>query len=325
MRRNMKITVFLEGSPGHEKQSLAVVTALQSLVEVDVEQIKLPKVHVLQRIIDFFRLFLLPNGGCRYSLYGTDMVIGTGSRTHAAVLSCKKKFKIPAVTCMTPEVYLRSMFDLLLVPKHDGVDSDAENVFLTEGPPVLPAAPFPRDMHAGLILLGGIDPRSHDWNTSDIILYINKIIDSYKELHWTISSSPRTPEDTVREVEEIEKRYPQVTFFHYKDTPSGWVEEQYARANVTWVTADSMSMIYEAITAGCRVGVLPVKWKKTEDKFQRSLQNLYQQGYAAPLDMSEEKCMILLDQVDFDEARRCAREILARFFKNEDSWDNAVR
>ncbi len=310
----MKITVFLEGSPGHEKQSLAVVKALQSLVDVDVERIQLPKVHVVRRIIDICRLFLLPDGGCSHTLDGTDLVIGTGSRTHAALLSCKKKYKIPAVTCMTPELYLRRMFDLLLVPKHDDVGVGAGNVFLTDGPPVLSDNQLPREMHTGLILLGGVDQRSHDWRTSEVISYISTIIERCKDMHWTISSSPRTPEDTVHELVEIEKKYPQATFFHYKDTPKGWVEEQYSKAHIAWVTADSMSMIYEAITAGCRVGVLPVKWKKNENKFLRSLQNLYEQGYAAPLDMSEEKCMITLEPVDFDEAQRCAREVLSRFF-----------
>jgi mitochondrial fission protein ELM1 len=309
----MKITVFLEGSPGHEKQSLAIVKALQRLVAVEIEQIHLSRVSAVRRVWDILLLFLLPDGGCRFSLEGTDLVLGTGSRTHAALLSCKKKFQIPAVTCMTPDVYLRKMFDVLFVPKHDDVDASAGNVFLTDGPPVLPVAQFPRDPYAGLLLIGGVDLRSHQWNTSELVTYITAILDTYKDMCWTISSSPRTPADTVQELVNIGKTNNNVTFFHYKDTPAGWVEEQYARASIAWVTADSMSMIYEAITAGCKVGVLPVKWNDVDNKFQRSLQNLYQQGYAAPLDMSKEKCMIALHRVDFDEAERCAREILSRF------------
>ncbi len=48
------------------------------------------------------------------------------------------------------------------------------------------------------------------------------------------------------------------------------MEEQYDKNKVVWVTADSISMIYEALTAGCRVGIFPMQWRKEKGKFKRN-------------------------------------------------------
>jgi hypothetical protein len=74
-------------------------------------------------------------------------------------------------------------------------------------------------------------------------------------------------------------------------------------------------MVYEALNGGCSVGILPVEWLKSNNKFERSLDMLrqkkmiveysdWQNGAGLPEPPAE----------PFNEACRCAREILRRWW-----------
>jgi hypothetical protein len=73
-------------------------------------------------------------------------------------------------------------------------------------------------------------------------------------------------------------------------------------------------MIYEALSAGCRVGILPVAWKKRENKFQRSIDSLAQKGYVTTY--TGQRAANRNDPAPgvLDEATRCAQEILNRWW-----------
>ena len=107
---------------------------------------------------------------------------------------------------------------------------------------------------------------------------------------------------------------PRVTFFRSEDTAGGWIEAQYARNDRVWVTADSMSMIFEALTAGCRVGILPVKWKRSNNKFQKSLNYLFENNRVIPYQSWLEGQGLIAQAPPLDEASRCAKEILRRWW-----------
>jgi mitochondrial fission protein ELM1 len=49
-----------------------------------------------------------------------------------------------------------------------------------------------------------------------------------------------------------------LTIVPFAATSPDWLPTQLARADQAWVTADSVSMVYEALTAGAAVGVLDV-------------------------------------------------------------------
>jgi hypothetical protein len=107
----------------------------------------------------------------------------------------------------------------------------------------------------------------------------------------------------------------QVSFFRSADTPAGWVEEQYALNRTVWVTADSISMVYEALTAGCSVGVLQVEWLRQDNKFNKSLQFLTEKEMIVDFDAWQEGAsMPTLKDKQLNESLRCAREILRRWW-----------
>ena len=308
----MKIAIFLDGRPGHEKQSRAIVAALGRHRAVAKVDIPVASGSLYRTLLDTVKLFALPDGGCRYDLSGVDLLIGTGSRTHLALLACRKKYGVPAVTCMAPDIHLRSRFDLCCVPEHDGIGA-ADNIFLTLGPPSILTATEAHDPGQGLILVGGLDAGSHFWSTTALVAAIKTIVQREKGISWHISSSPRTPADSVSELAQLASQQANCTFFPYTETPPGWIEDQYRRSTMVWVTADSMSMIYEALSAGCRVGSLPVAWKKTPNKFQRSEEFLAQHKYIVPFS-SWENGQADWAAAHLNEAERCAQEILRKWF-----------
>jgi len=232
------------------------------------------------------------------------------------MLLCKKTHKIPVVTCMTPDKYLLGGFDLIFSPLHDKTP-EAENIIKTIGPPNTNSNEGSHSFDRVLILVGGIDKKSHHWDNEEIVEEIEKLVVFDQSKTYTISSSPRTPQITLEYLKRIADKFENVSFFDFADTPRGWVEDQYKCSSHVWVTSDSISMVYEALSSGCRVGIIPVKWNSKNNKFRISEEYLmenklivdsrtYMSGTADRLKVS------LLN-----EAERCADIVIRRFQWND--------
>ncbi|MFV0437984.1 MAG: mitochondrial fission ELM1 family protein [Desulfopila sp.] len=315
----MKITIFLDGRAGHEKQSQAVAHELGRLAPVTIHQVVLAPVTVFGRMTEFLQILTRPITTDNDGVAGSDLLIGTGSRTHLVLLAYRKKLQRPIVTCMTPERFLRPWFDLCCVPRHDGIGA-AANILTIDGPPVLvKSVPAQRDPARGLILVGGTDERSHTWDGKGIVTAIDRIVQASQNVHWRISSSPRTPEETVKRLQQLVAVRENTSFFHFRDTPRGWVEEQYSVSTYAWVSADSVSMVYEAVTSGCKVGIVPVQWHDEQNKFVKSFDFLVQAGLVVLFVPGNERGIEHCGAGTFNEAQRCAVEIMRRFFPARES------
>ncbi len=225
----------------------------------------------------------------------------------------KRKYGLPVYTCMAPGFGFRFLFDLCFVPEHDGLAASA-NIVPTLG------APNPNDNKGrhkrkrGLILVGGKDKNSHVWREDHLLEQIKELVEKSGKWRWTISSSPRTPESTVDKLRSFASFRENILFFDYCETPEGWVEKQYKRAEVAWITSDSVSMIYEALTAGCKVGLFPMEWRNSKSKFAVNERLLLQRGLALSFDDWEQGAAYLPVQ-EFNEAQRCADIIMEKWWK----------
>lgn len=317
------VVAVLDGRLGHEKQTRGVVDALANLTPVDViwQTITGPAWFLrMKSLAAYLVSFLLPAVGSRGTVMPRpDLIIGTGSATHLHMLLLKKSYPAQTtetmrlVTCMTPDLPLVPLFDLCLVPRHDQ-RPPADNIFETMGPPSTAVNLGTHDDRKGLILVGGIDPASHVWNAEDVLSKIHRICEQEPERYWTISSSPRTPEETIGLLRDFVVSHENMAFYKADETEDGWIERQYQENEVAWVTADSVSMVYEALSGGCLVGIIPVRWKRPNNKFQVSLDQLIAEKLVLPYDdWLRGGAMIRKDLLP-DEAGRCAREILQRWW-----------
>jgi mitochondrial fission protein ELM1 len=304
---------LLDGRPGHEKQTMGIIQALQKRVDVQVNLLQIKQVSLFKVVVQAGRLFFAGKDMEYSEVRESDLLLGTGSRTHLLMLLYKKLFAIPAVTCMTPALYLRYGFDLCFVPEHDG-KKEKGNIVLTAGSP---NCSYNKKIHQhdrGLILLGGEDTKSHHWNGREVVDMVEKVVLTDSRKRWILSSSPRTPQSTIDLVRKLSDKYGVLQFFDYRDTPSGWVEEQYDRSDVVWVTSDSISMIYEALTAGCKVGIFPMHWVRKNSKFKRNEDALLERGLVKSFATWEQGNLSWGENIELNEAQNCAERILKKWW-----------
>jgi uncharacterized protein len=317
--RPLKLIAIMDGRLGHEKQTRGIIEALGKQTPLEIQYCKLPGLTVASDIksrLAYLKSFIRLRSNAvanKQTSPKVDLLIGTGYHTHFPLLLLKKKTGARVVTCMTPDFPLKAQMDLCCIPRHD-CPRIAGNVYITTGPPGMARAGDEHDPRKGLILVGGVDEKSHVWNTTTTLEQIETIIHKHPDEHWTISSSPRTPEETITQLEALAKLEPKTSFFRSKDTPPGWIETQYNQNHTAWVTADSISMVYEALSAGCRVGILPVRWEKKGNKFQRSIDDLVRAKWATTYERWRTGESIPTPSAPLNEAARCANEILRRWW-----------
>ncbi|MFW2368782.1 MAG: mitochondrial fission ELM1 family protein [Desulforhopalus sp.] len=310
------VIAVLDGRPGHEKQTLGITQALQDLARVRVTRVTVDNQSLLKTILQTLCLFSFRlNWGEPPELAKADLLIGTGSHTHLPMLLAKKHSDIPVVTCMTPSSHLLNRFDLCFIPEHD-TPRRASNIIHTVGAPNLSLNRASHKKDQGLILLGGIDKKSHHWDGKKIVAMVESLVQRDERMQWVLSSSPRTPLDTVILSKKLEVKYANVKFYNYLDTPSGWVEKQYEQSSRVWVSSDSISMIYEALSAGCKVGLLPLIWKRKNCKFRRNEEMLVKKGLVGILSDRKPLDVAVNKPRELNEAQRCARIILEKWWPN---------
>ena len=245
-RRSLVVWIVSDGKPGHVNQSLGLAEALARATPTEI--------HTLPAL-SAWRAWLagvlkrLPGK----ALPAPDLIVGAGHATHLTLRAARQARGGRTVVLMKPSLP-RRWFDLCLLPRHDGVAADAHTL-VTEGAlnRIRPASS--RDARHGLFLVGGISPH-FEWDSDAIQLQIKSILARTPDMQWTLTTSRRTPAEFLAELPPA----PTLTVAPHTDTSPDWLPEQLARSGTVWVTPDSASMVFEALTAGADVGVfdLPV-------------------------------------------------------------------
>ncbi len=119
-------------------------------------------------------------------------------------------------------------------------------------------------------------------------------------------------------IKQLADQYDNIHFFNYTETPRGWIEEQYDKNSEAWITADSISMVYEAITAGCSVGIFPMEWVRENGKFKRNESILLEKKLVRSFAVWEQGHNFRANDLELNEARRCAEHILRRWWPEKD-------
>jgi hypothetical protein len=300
----LKVLVVRDGRPGHEKQSLGIVAALKEEYGVEVREIFIkPGYKAILRSLSL----LVGSLPAEIAKFSPDLIVGTGSHTHFIMLALRKRLGGRTVVCMSPMKVIRNWFDLCCIPRHDEVE-EGDNVLFTDGPPGLNSNKKIHDLKKGLILVGGIDEKSHIWSSEKISKTIVDAIQQHPQYQWTLTTSPRTPSDFLQVFSSFCPDKEALTLAPFSETPPGWLEKQLEVNNWVLVTEDSLSMLFEALSAGCLVATIPVTFK-TENKFVRCIQDLKSRHLIS----SEIGDSGTQHGVELNEAKRCAKEITARF------------
>jgi len=236
---------FIDGKAGHDAQSRGLVAALQERFEVSVFDIPVDK------NASGFWSWLTASYALGSDLPAPDLLLGAGHATHWHLLAARRQRGGRTILLMKPSLPV-SWFDLCLVPEHDAL-SPAANVVTTRGVLNSLRATGGHDVDTGLIVLGG-PSRHFSWKDDDILTQLDRLIRERPVQRWLLTTSPRTPVSLLQAVVDR----PEFECMPYAPGNRDWLPDRLAEAGEAWVTEDSVSMIYEALTAGTRVGLLKV-------------------------------------------------------------------
>lgn len=237
-----------------------------------------------------------------------DWVVGAGHRTHRHVLFSRRCFNAKTVVLMRPSLPL-TWFDACVVPWHDNPPV-RDSVLATHG--VLNTmVPHPdgRSSDQGVILVGG-QSAHYGWDSGSICNQVADICRTQPSLHWTLSTSRRTPEGFVQQLQQ--QKIGNLTLIPAQMTPPGWVREQLERAAQVWVTRDSVSMVFESITAAAPTGLLQLPDAKSS-RVVKSMTDVVKQGWAIDFENWNLKQPLPSVRQTLWESDRAARWLLQRF------------
>ena len=294
---------LIDGKPGHEKQSLGLVRALSKLRKVTYDDIKVEH-SILKQILQFL-LGRFPLGK---KLKNPNLIIGAGHRTHFSILGAKRAYGGKSIVLMKPSLPY-SFFDLCLIPMHDN-PPDRANIIPTMGSlnSLGLDGQHPKKPSSHLFLIGGPSPH-YLWDNNLIIDQVEEIVKKGQKSiqQWILTTSPRTPKEFIENLRE--RKLSNLKIYHYKDTKPGWVEEMLLASENAWVTPDSVSMTYEALSAGCRTGVIELSPNKSKTRITHSIQALIKNEYIRThKDFTCEKQSI--NKTFLSQAHYCAKIIL---------------
>jgi mitochondrial fission protein ELM1 len=299
-QKTYSVWLVTDGKPGHQNQSEGLVQALASRIPVDVKRLPvLPFWKTLTGKL-FHKNFVL-------KLFpAPDLVIGAGHGTHKTLLLVSWLFGAKSIVLMKPDLP-KFLFDLCLIPEHDAVPASAA-VIVTQGVLNRIIAAEKKNINHGLILIGG--PSKHyGWDTSEVLKQIETVVSEMRHIRWVISDSRRTPDETSEALQALE--FDNVEFISVNDVDSGWLPDQLGEASYVWVSKDSVSMVYEALTSGAVVGLLEVP-EIRESRISRGVRNLLKEGKVVDFSQWTSRHELPEAHEKFDEAGRCAQEVITR-------------
>lgn len=296
------IRVLSDGRPGHENQSAGLAAAIAGRTGAAVETVQVTGHGYFAR---FRRAVATTWGNPK-----PELLIATGHATHLPLRHAADRFGAKSVVIMQP-TWPKAWFNLCLVPAHDGYKPcRGGNVVLTRGALNRLPEDLPPKHARGMILIGG-PSKHHRWDPVPLLDAVYEVVRTQPALAWTIADSRRTPKGFFYTLASLGLKAELMP--HTRTTPD-WLPAQLLAAEEVWATEDSISMVYEAVTARARTGILPVPARRKRGRVLGAIRNLEVDGYAMSFDDWLERGRKLPPPKPLHETARCAEIVLERLF-----------
>ena len=290
----MHIVYVSDGKAGHRSQAAGLYQAVQRISrqsvtfqEISIEQ--LPLLTLVTGII---------SGELKALEQAPDYILGVGSHTQLRVLLLGNAYPQAKTVILMKPNFPVSWFDYSIIPAHDAVP-ESKKVIVTQGA-LNPIVNEQRHQQNRILIALGGPSKRHAWNDAKVLNAIQQIAVNNEQAEIILTTSRRTPKAFLEQL-WAQPFAGQLQVFPVEETPQGWIFEEMQQAEAVWVTEDSVSMIYEALTAGCRVGVIQIDRLK-QDRITQSVDSLMQKNL-----ISQSACIMqLAAPAVFKEAERAA-------------------
>lgn len=242
-----------------------------------------------------------------------DIIIGAGHKTHIAVLAYAYFYKAYSIVLMRPSFPLR-LFDAVICPEHDKIKT-SKRVLNTYGVlnKIQPSNNSPKKT-SSLMLIGG--PSKHyEWEEEILLSQINYICKHNKSTQWLLSNSPRTPSSFFPKLKEMNIQ--NLNYFHFQDKNFKPLHKLMLESNITWVTPDSVSMLYESLTSQAPTFIfsLPNKNTAKPSRVANTLLNLVTRKDVVSFENWQLHRDMKPNKLQLWEADRAAKWLLSNYFE----------
>jgi len=300
--RQLVVWRFADGVRGHENQSDGLIAALAERTHVSVHTVSTLR---NRRIGVLWRTLL---GADYRTLPNPDLLVGTGQTTHLPMLAARHRRGGHVVVLMKPS-FPMAWFDLLIVPAHDHLRT-RPNLLTTRGSlnRMRPAAE--KNHHEGLILIGGPD-REHSWAPEELAAQIAALVEGQDDIQWSVASSRRTPADFLARLRQL--GLTNLKTVAVEEVDADWLPARLAIAATVWVTEDSVSMLYEALSAGAATGLLSVPRRSASTSKRNLGGGLLADGLVTSFDAWRNGQALRPPSEPLDEAGRCADWVVQKW------------
>jgi mitochondrial fission protein ELM1 len=291
-----RVWIISDDKPGHLNQSKGLTDALLRLRPNWIIEV-IPAMPSVDAAVTAFTT-------SKKDDHQPAIILAAGHRTHTTALALSRKTGARSVVIMKPTLPV-SWFDLGLIPEHDQPKT-RDKIVVTKGA-LNRMQPSRKEPNSGMVMVGG--PSKHyGWDSDDIISQIRTLI-ANSSRSWQITTSRRTPPEMLSDLQALVSE--NVRFLPARQTDHNWIGENLPKSELCWVTPDSVSMVYEALTAGCRVGTFTLP-DPSDSRVVRGLQALIdERRIISHEDYIDNSTSVI--PLQLDEANRCARELLTRF------------
>lgn len=296
LQKEITVWRFLDGKIGHEKQSLALVKFIKNEIKTKLFNIDINNMGSL--LFKYKKLIELPK---------PDLIIGIGHKVHISVLIAKIIFGGKSIIIMKPSMPI-NWFDLCIIPDHDKYNGKGL-IYKTKGALCDGKNKGIKDSKKSLILIGGTS-KNFVWDSNYLINQIEDLVSNNGSIKFLLSTSRRTPQDFIMKIRKIRKK--NLIIVPLKDQEENWLENNFNNTKISWISEDSISMIYESLTAGQQVGILKQK-KSKNNRIKNSLNMLRKEGY---IFYDEDGNYKINRKVKIfpNEAKKCATWLINLFF-----------
>ncbi len=276
------IWIISDEKPGHVNQSLGLVEALLEF----------------QPNLTFKTLTLKGVSSALFAKKRPKLIISAGRATHFWNWILSLRFGVKNIVLMRPSLPY-SFFNLALVPEHDAPPA-YYRVVRTKGA-INRMKPAIKQSASQLVLLGG--PSKHViWDHERIIDQIDALAEVSNGL-LNVATSRRTPNDML----QMLRTKKSIRVIEPDSAEADWLPNTLATTEQVIVSSDSVSMVYEALTAGCTVSLIRLE-STPNSRTQQGVDSLVEQGLVGAT--ADQKPVSPVS--NFREATRCAEIILER-------------
>ncbi len=309
----MIIYIVSDGKKGHLSQTRGLANALLERAQEarpDMEH----SVHEVD-VSNKSWLTKLNYKGRELNLPRPHLILCAGHGTHLAALSLARHLRCLCMVCMKPSLPAR-LFDLCIVPRHDLPEGKAPgaHIFPTAGA-LNAVRPKPdAEKRETLILIGG-PSKDFEWEAEMVVNQLSTIA-RHNSSPMVLTTSRRTPADFAQDVTSAS---PSIRVVPVEKTGPTWVADHLATAREVWVTQDSVSMVYEALSSGSPVGIIEMKRrgdrrrKQRTSRVVRGLAQLIEEGSVCSFTEWAKTHKLPTPKTTFNEAGRTADYILTHF------------